>query len=73
MNKMTIYTTENCPKCKIVEKAVQDYNLDVEIKDANDFLEEFKQHNIMTVPVLVINDEWISDFQSILSKIKGEE
>lgn len=50
---ITIYTTETCPKCKILKKKLTDKNIDfIEIHDKDKLLDL----NITEVPVLKIND-----------------
>ena len=50
---ITIYTTETCPKCKILKKKLADKNIDyVEVNDMDKLLEL----NIVEVPVLKIDD-----------------
>lgn len=50
---ITIYTTETCPRCKILKKKLTDKNIDyVEVNDMDKLLEL----NIVEVPVLKIDD-----------------
>lgn len=50
---ITIFTTEICPKCKILKKKLSDKNIDyVEVNDMDKLLEL----NILEVPVLKIDD-----------------
>lgn len=50
---ITIYTTETCPRCKILKKKLTDKNIDyVEVNDMDKLLEL----NILEVPVLKIDD-----------------
>ena len=50
---ITIYTTETCPRCKILKKKLIDKNIDyVEVNDMDKLLEL----NILEVPVLKIDD-----------------
>lgn len=50
---ITIYTTETCPRCKILKKKLIDKNIDyVEVNDMDKLLEL----NIVEVPVLKIDD-----------------
>lgn len=50
---ITIYTTEICPRCKILKKKLTDKNIDyVEVNDRDKLLEL----NILEVPVLKIDD-----------------
>lgn len=50
---ITIYTTEICPRCKILKKKLTDKNIDyIEVNDMDKLLEL----NILEVPVLKIDD-----------------
>jgi glutaredoxin len=65
---ITIYTTETCPKCKILKKKLADKNIDfIEIHNKDKLLEL----NITEVPVLKINDT-LYDFTSANTWINNQ-
>ena len=65
---ITIYTTETCPKCKILKKKLVDKNIDfIEIHNKDKLLEL----NITEVPVLKINDT-LYDFTSANTWINNQ-
>ena len=51
---ITIYTTETCPKCKILKKKLDSKG--IEYKEVKD-IEVLKSLDIYEVPVLEIDDE----------------
>lgn len=65
---VTIYTTETCPKCKILKKKLTDKNID--FKDETD-VEELLRLGIKDVPVLKV-DETLLDFSAANSWINEQ-
>ena len=53
MNKVILYTT-HCPKCRILEKKLQDKKVEY---DTVEDIEEMKKIGISTVPVLSVPDK----------------
>ena len=51
---ITIYTTETCPKCKILKKKLEDKGLEyTEVTDE----EKLRQMDILSVPVMTVDGE----------------
>lgn len=50
---VTIYTTDTCPKCKILKKKLTSKN--IEFKEVND-IEILKSLDIYEVPILELDD-----------------
>ena len=51
---ITIYTTETCPKCKILKKKLEDKGMKYsEVTDE----EKLRQMDILSVPVLYVDGE----------------
>lgn len=65
---VTIYTTETCPKCKILKKKLTDKNID--FKDETD-VEVLKNLRIYDVPVLNV-DGTLLDFSAANSWINEQ-
>lgn len=65
---ITIYTTETCPKCKILKKKLTDKNID--FKEIND-VEILKSLDIYDVPVLEVDDTFL-DFSAANSWINAQ-
>lgn len=65
---VTIYTTETCPKCKILKKKLTDKNID--FKDETD-VEVLKNLGIYDVPVLNV-DGTLLDFSAANSWINEQ-
>jgi glutaredoxin len=65
---VTIYTTETCPKCKILKKKLTDKNID--FKDEMD-VEVLKSLGIYDVPVLNV-DGTLLDFSAANSWINEQ-
>lgn len=65
---ITIYTTETCPKCKILKKKLTDKNID--FKEIND-IEILKSLDIYEVPVLDVDDTLL-DFSAANSWINEQ-
>ena len=53
---ITIYTTETCPKCKILKKKLDSKN--IEYDEVND-IDILKSLDIFEVPILDINGEYL--------------
>lgn len=65
---ITIYTTETCPKCKILKKKLTDKNID--FKEIND-VEILKSLDIYDVPILEVDDTFL-DFSAANSWINAQ-
>ena len=51
---ITIYTTETCPKCRILKKKLEDKGLEyTEVTDE----EKLRQMDILSVPVMTVDGE----------------
>lgn len=51
---ITIYTTETCPKCKILKKKLEDKGIEyTEVTDE----EKLRQMDILSVPVMTVDGE----------------
>ena len=51
---ITIFTTETCPKCKILKKKLEDKGLEyTEVTDE----EKLRQMDILSVPVMTVDGE----------------
>lgn len=51
---MTLYTMDNCPKCKMLKQKLEDKHIEIEIISDYDVLCE---KGIESVPVLEVNGE----------------
>lgn len=51
---MTLYTMDNCPKCKMLKQKLEDKHIEIEIINDYDVLCE---KGIESVPVLEVNGE----------------
>lgn len=68
---MILYVEEDCPKCKIAEKAMGE---NVKVQLANNNIDKFKKHNVNVVPVLELDDGiWITNFTDIMKYLKGDD
>ncbi len=56
---ITIYTTETCPKCKILKKKLDSKN--IEYKEVND-VEVLKSLDIYEVPILELDNQDYLEF-----------
>lgn len=56
---VTIYTTETCPKCKILKKKLDSKN--IEYKEVND-VEVLKSLDIYEVPILELDNQDYLEF-----------
>ena len=62
---ITIYTTQTCPKCKILKKKLEDKG--IEYKEFND--EDEMQHmGILSVPVMDVDGEQL-DFPAAIKYV----
>lgn len=55
---ITIYTTETCPRCKILKMKLQSKNIEY-VENHNE--EEMKELGIMSVPYMKVDDK-LMDF-----------
>ena len=67
---ITLYST-HCPKCKVIEKKLEqlnkEYNIIDDLDEINNFAEE---HNIHSAPILVVDDQ-IYDFTQANKVLRG--
>lgn len=69
MDKLVLYSS-GCPKCKVVELKLKQKNIEFElIEDENKVVEIGKANNILSVPILQVNDKYL-DFSSAINYIK---
>ena len=61
-----MYTT-HCPKCKVLEIKLKQYNIDY---TENENVEEMKELGIKAAPALKVDDE-IMDFSTAIKWISG--
>lgn len=54
---MVLYSTESCPRCKILKQKLTDNN--IEFEECHD-MEILESLNIEEVPQLLVNDELLS-------------
>lgn len=65
---ITIYTTETCPKCKILKKKLQNKEIPyVEIQD----IDELIKLNIDEVPVVKVDDD-IMNFNEAVTWVNNQ-
>jgi len=62
---ITIYTTQTCPKCKILKKKLQEKG--IEYKEFNDE-DEMQRMGILSVPVMDIDGEQL-DFPAAIKYV----
>ena len=74
-NRVTIYSKENCPYCKMAEQLALQHNSIVMYKvlgehfDAKELMEEFP--GARTFPQIILNDEKIGGYTDLV-RILGE-
>ena len=51
---ITIYTTETCPRCKILKMKLDSKNIEYE---ENYDIDKLAEMNVMSVPQLIIDDK----------------
>lgn len=56
-SKTLLFSTPSCGGCKIVKSLIEGKNLPIEIVDATEEPERAAEHNVMSVPVFVTEDE----------------
>ena len=66
MHRILVYTT-HCPKCKILEKALESKGIHYTI---NEDVDEMIRLGIATVPQMVVEDESRMDFKTAMMWIK---
>lgn len=76
-NKLILASASFCGPCKMLKTRIDAENLSVEIKQMEDDIEFFRQHNIKTVPRLLVfkgNEliDTVSGPDPILQRIKDE-
>lgn len=59
--KLTIFTDENCPRCKILKQRLKDNNLNYDIGD----IQEIVEKGYSTIPILKVNDRYLQFGESI--------
>lgn len=62
---ITIYTTQTCPKCKILKKKLQEKG--IEYKEFNDE-DEMQRMGILSVPVMDVDGEQL-DFHAAIKYV----
>ena len=62
---ITIYTTQTCPKCKILKKKLQEKG--IEYKEFNDE-DEMQRIGILSVPVMDVDGEQL-DFPAAIKYV----
>lgn len=62
---ITIYTTQTCPKCKILKKKLQEKG--IEYKEFNDE-DEMQRMGILSVPVMDVDGEQL-DFPTAIKYV----
>ena len=62
---ITIYTTQTCPKCKILKKKLQEKK--IEYKEFNDE-DEMQRMGILSVPVMDVDGEQL-DFPAAIKYV----
>ena len=62
---ITIYTTQTCPKCKILKKKLQEKG--IEYKEFNDE-DEMQRMGILSVPVMDVDGEQL-DFSAAIKYV----
>lgn len=73
-NKVIIYTGENCNHCKIVKNFMNTNNIKYEEKNIEneEYKEEIVSKGFMSIPVLVINDEYFAvNSSNFIGKLKS--
>ncbi len=71
---MFLYTSPTCVKCKQVKKVLEDKSLsftELDIEDDALARADLLARGYMSLPVLKINDEYVSDFKKILEVVTG--
>ena len=64
-----LYTT-NCPKCKVLEKKLDELNLTYDkVYDNDVILSVSRQHKILSAPILQVDDDYYK-FSDALNYIK---
>lgn len=65
---ITLYST-GCPKCSVLKMQLDRAGIEYQVSDNIDDLIE---RNIMSVPVLVVDEEWM-DFSKAIGWIRSQE
>ncbi len=66
----TIYTTDTCPRCKVLKKKLEQKN--IKFNEVND-IEQLRLLNIDAVPVLDIGDGKLLNFSEANNWINEQE
>lgn len=66
----TIYTTDTCPRCKVLKKKLEQKN--IKFNEVND-IEQLRLLNIDAVPVLDIGDGKLLNFSEANNWINEKE
>lgn len=65
---MILFVKDNCPACYQIKRFCSEFINIINIDDSPSYIEK---HNLMSVPVLLDNDEsLIVDLQEIIKKVK---
>lgn len=59
MNKVEILTTPDCSNCSVVEKMLDEMNIEYDVIDVTEKPEYLQKYPIFMAPGIVINDELI--------------
>lgn len=70
---MKLFVSDTCPRC-IPLKRMNDLRTNpIEVINLSKYREYIEQHNLVSVPVLLIDEkELVTDIQEIVKIIKGE-
>ena len=63
---ITVYTKNNCPQCMMTKHFLKDHHMDFEEINVDDNMEAKQlliEKNLLQLPVVTNNEEWISGFQ----------
>ena len=73
-----LFTTENCPNCKMVKAFLEKQNIDYDIIEADKEINLTKNYQINLVPTLIVSKDAehydkYTNFSSIVSYIQNDE
>ncbi len=77
-NKLMLFTTENCPNCKMVKAFLEKQNIDYDIIEADKEINLTKNYQINLVPTLIVSKDAehydkYTNFSSIVRYIQNSE
>jgi ribonucleoside-triphosphate reductase len=77
-NKLMLFTTENCPNCKMVKAFLEKQNIDYDIIEADKEINLTKNYEINLVPTLIVSKDAehydkYTNFSSIVRYIQNGE